>query len=522
VGIARAIDFRFPKDRVTAAGAGRDHTQPQSSGIRMSAHIKPVDGASFAYPELTLFIDGEWLGREGRKTQAVVNPATEEVLGQLPHATPADLDRALAAAQRSWGEWRALLPVQRAKILRKAADLMRARGEEIARTATLEMGKTLTETRIELQASAEVFDWYADEGRRAYGRVLPQRLAGQRMTIVKEPVGPVAAFAPWNFPLGNPARKIGAALAAGCTCILKPAEEAAGAALAVARALHDAGVPKGVLAIVFGVPHEISTHLLASPIIRKVSFTGSIPVGKQLTKLAADGMKRTTMELGGHAPVLVFDDIDVEKVLDACVAAKYRNAGQVCVSPTRFYVHESIYAKFAAGFAARAKALPVGDGMDEANRMGPLAHARRLPAVQGIIDEALTHGAKLLAGGKRIARKGFFFEPTVLADVPNSARIMNDEPFGPIAILNPFRDFDAVMAEANRLPFGLAAFGFTNNAQRVNLLGERLEAGMIGINSFQISVPEAPFGGVKESGHGSEEGIEGLDACLVTKFISQS
>jgi succinate-semialdehyde dehydrogenase/glutarate-semialdehyde dehydrogenase len=342
------------------------------------------------------------------------------------------------------------------------------------------------------------------------------------MTIVKEPVGPVAAFAPWNFPLGNPARKIGAALAAGCTCILKPAEEAAGAALAVARALHDAGVPKGVLAIVFGVPHEVSTHLLASPIIRKVSFTGSIPVGKQLTKLAADGMKRTTMELGGHAPVLVFDDIDVEKVLDACVGAKYRNAGQVCVSPTRFYVHEAIYAKFAAGFAARAKALPVGDGMDEANRMGPLAHARRLPAVQGIIDEALTHGARLLAGGKRMARKGFFFEPTVLADVPNSARIMNDEPFGPIAILNPFRDFDAVMAEANRLPYGLAAFGFTNNAQRVNLLGERLEAGMIGLNSFQISVPEAPFGGMKESGHGSEEGIEGLEACLVTKFISQS
>jgi len=488
----------------------------------MSAHVKPVAGSSSDYPELALFIDGEWLGREGRKTQAVVNPATEEVLGQLPHATPADLERALGAAQRSWGAWRGLLPVQRAKILRKAADLMRARGEEIARIATLEMGKTLNETRVELEASAEIFDWYADEGRRAYGRVLPQRLAGQRMTIVKEPVGPVAAFAPWNFPLGNPARKIGAALAAGCTCILKPAEEAAGSALAVARALHDAGLPKGVLAIVFGVPHEISTHLIGSPIIRKVSFTGSIPVGKQLTKLAADGMKRTTMELGGHAPVLVFEDVDVEKVLDACVGAKYRNAGQVCVSPTRFYVYESIYAHFAEGFAARANALTVGDGLDTATRMGPLAHARRLPAVQGIIDEALTHGARLLAGGKRIARKGFFFEPTVLADVPNSARIMNDEPFGPIAILNPFRDFDAVMAEANRLPYGLAAFGFTNNAQRVNLLGERLEAGMIGLNSFQISVPEAPFGGVKESGHGSEEGIEGLDACLITKFISQS
>jgi succinate-semialdehyde dehydrogenase/glutarate-semialdehyde dehydrogenase len=430
------------------------------------------------FPPLTLYIDGEWPGPDGRKSQPLVNPATEEVLGELPHATPADLDRALASAQRAWGEWRALLPVARGKILRKAADLMRARAEEIATIATLEMGKTIHETRIEVQMAAEVFDWYAEEGRRAYGRVLPQRLPGQRMTIVKEPVGPVAAFAPWNFPVGNPVRKIGAALAAGCTCILKPAEESAGTALAVARALHDAGLPKGVLAIVFGVPHEVSTHLIASPIIRKVSFTGSVPVGKQLVKLAADGMKRTTMELGGHAPVIVFDDVDVEKVLDACVTAKYRNAGQVCVSPTRFYVHESIYPRFAEGFAARARAMPVGDGIDEANRMGPLAHARRLPAVQGIIE--------------------------------------------PIAILNPFRDVDAVLAEANRLPFGLAAFGFTNNAQRVQLLGERIEAGMIGLNSFQISVPEAPFGGVKESGHGSEEGIEGLEACLVTKFISAS
>jgi succinate-semialdehyde dehydrogenase / glutarate-semialdehyde dehydrogenase len=487
----------------------------------MSANIKPSDAAS-PYPQLALFIDGEWLGAAGRKTQPVVNPATEEVLGQLPLASTADLDRALAAAQRAWPEWRALLPVQRGKILKKAADLIRARVEDIARIATLEEGKTLAEARIETLSSAEIFEWYGEEGRRAYGRVLPQRLPGQRMTIVKEPVGPVAAFAPWNFPVGNPARKIGAALAAGCTCILKPAEEAAGTALAVARALHDAGVPKGVLAIVFGVPHKVSMHLIASPIIRKVSFTGSVPVGKQLMKLAADGMKRTTMELGGHAPVIVFDDVDLEKTLDACVTAKYRNAGQVCVSPTRFYVQESIYAKFVEGFAARAKALVVGNGLEDTTKMGPLAHARRITAVQNIIDEALTHGARLMAGGKRLERKGFFFSPTVLADVPNSARIMNEEPFGPIAILNPFKDFDGVMVEANRLPYGLAAFGFTNNALRVNLLGERLEAGMIGINSFQISVPESPFGGVKESGHGSEEGIEGLDACLVTKFISQS
>src|SRR3954469_24534108 len=342
-------------------------TRPASIVAGMSA--LPTAAAATNYPQLTLFIDGEWLGVHGRKSQPVVNPATEEVLGQLPHASAADLDRALAAAQRAWGEWRALLPVARGKILKRAADLIRARAEDIARIATLEMGKSIHETRIEVQASAEIFDWYAEEGRRAYGRVLPQRLPGQRMTIVKEPVGPVAAFAPWNFPAGNPARKIGAALGAGCSCILKPAEEAAGTALAIARALADAGLPNGVLAIVFGVPHEISTHLIASPIIRKVSFTGSIPVGKQLVKLAADGMKRTTMELGGHAPVIVCEDIDIEKVLDACVAAKYRNAGQVCVSPTRFYVQESIYQRFAQGFAARAQALRVGDGLDEANRM---------------------------------------------------------------------------------------------------------------------------------------------------------
>ena len=413
----------------------------------MSANIKAAATAARTIRNSRCSSTASGWGRRAARSQPVINPATEEVLGQLPHASAADLDRALDAAQRAWGEWRALLPVQRGKILQKAADLMRARAEDIARIATLEMGKSIHETRIEVQASAEIFEWYAEEGRRAYGRVLPQRLPGQRMTIVKEPVGPVAAFAPWNFPAGNPARKIGAALAAGCSCILKPAEEAAGTALAIARALVDAGLPKGVLAIVFGVPHEVSTHLIASPIIRKVSFTGSIPVGKQLVKLAADGMKRTTMELGGHAPVLVFDDVDVEKVLDMPASRRSTATPARCASRRRASTCRSPSTSGSPKVSRRArKALPVGDGIDEANRMGPLAHARRLPAVQGIIDEALKHGARLLAGGKRIARKGFFFEPTVLADVPNSARIMNEEPFGPIAILNPFRDFDAVMA----------------------------------------------------------------------------
>jgi len=473
-----------------------------------------------------LFIGGEWVSGGGRKTQPVVNPATGETIGELPHASGEDLDRALEAAQQNFPKWRALAPHERGKILRKAADLMRERTEHIARIATIEEGKTLAEARWEVGLSADIFEWYAEEGRRAYGRVLPQRAPGVRMTVVKEPVGPVAAFAPWNFPIGNPARKIGAALGAGCTCILKPAEETPGSALEVARALVDAGLPKGVLSMVFGVPAFVSTHLISSPVIRAVHFTGSIPVGKQLMKLAADGMKRTTMELGGHGPVLVFDDVDVEQVLDLSVGAKYRNAGQVCVSPTRYYVHEKIYSRFVEGFTARAKALRVGDGLESSSQMGPMANPRRPQAMEMFIAEARAHGAKLGAGGAPLKvdgrANGFYYQPTVLSDVPNEARIMNEEPFGPVAILNPFNDFDSVMKQANRLPYGLAAYAFTRSSRTVNLLGEQLEAGMIGINSYQISVPESPFGGVKESGHGSEEGIEGLESCLVTKFITES
>jgi succinate-semialdehyde dehydrogenase/glutarate-semialdehyde dehydrogenase len=474
------------------------------------------------YPELYLLVDGERLGAAGRRTIPVLNPATGETLGQLPLASKADLDRALEATRKAWPVWRALGPQVRGKILHKAADLLRERSEAIAQLATIEEGKTLAETRIELNVSAEIFDWYAEEGRRAYGRVLPQRVAGMRMTVVKEPVGPVAGFAPWNFPLGNPARKLGSALGAGCSVILKPAEESPGSALAIAQSLIDAGVPPGVVQVVFGVPAEVSEHLISSPIIRAVHFTGSIPVGKQLTALAATHMKRTTMELGGHAPVLVFDDVDVDAVLDLAAGSKYRNAGQVCVSPTRFYVHESIYERFATGFAERVKKITVGNGLDASVRMGPLAHDRRLPAVSALIDDAVKSGARVLAGAQALPGPGYFYAPTVLADVPESSRIMNEEPFGPVAVLRPFREFDEVIAAANRLPYGLAAYAFTQNARRVNLLGEQVESGMLGINSFTIAMPEAPFGGVKESGHGSEEGIEGLDACLVTKFITES
>lgn len=474
------------------------------------------------YPEPQLLIAGEWVSAGNRRTQPVINPATGVTLGQLPHASSADLDRALDAAAEAFPKWRAVPAFERGRIMKRAADIMRERVDQIARLATLEMGKPLGEARLEVQRSADIFEWYGEEARRTYGRVLAPRAAGQRFLVTKEPVGPVAAFGPWNFPTGNPGRKLGAAIAAGCPVIMKPAEEAPCAALEIARCLLDAGVPKGVCSIVFGVPAEVSSHLLASKVIRKMSFTGSTRVGKQLAELAARNMIRTTMELGGHAPVLVFDDVDVEHVLDLSAAAKFRNAGQVCVSPTRFYVHESLYTRFVEGFAARAKALPVGDGMDEKNRMGPLAHAGRVPFLEPLMEDAVRCGAKVHAGGARRAGPGNFFEATILADVPSEARIMNEEPFGPVAMVNSFRTIEEAIAQANRLPYGLAAYAFTQSSKVANRVAAEIESGMVGINSFLISVPESPFGGVKDSGHGSEEGIEGLEACLVTKFVTEA
>jgi len=474
------------------------------------------------YPELHLLIGGEPRKGGSRGSEDVLNPATEGVLARLPHATAQDLDEALAAAERGFAAWRAVPPQERGRIIKRAADLMRERAADLARIATLESGKPLAETRIEAAMSADILEWYAEEGKRAYGRVLMSRAPGTRMSVRKEPVGPVAAFAPWNFPLGNPARKLGAAIAAGCSCILKPAEETPASGLAVAQALLDAGVNSDAISVVFGVPDTISRHLLASPIVRKLSFTGSVAVGKHLMKLAADSMKRTTMELGGHGPVLVFGDVDIERVLNESVAAKFRNAGQVCVSPTRFYVHESIHERFAAGFAERAREWRVGDGLADATQMGPLIHARRREAIEALVEDAEGQGCEVRAGGRRLNQPGYFFQPTVLANVPDNARIMNEEPFGPVAIVNPFSDTDAVIRAANRLPYGLAAFAFTRDLAIASRIGDALEAGMVGINTFRISVPDSPFGGIKESGHGSEEGIEGLEACLVTKFVSEA
>ncbi|MGE3868131.1 MAG: NAD-dependent succinate-semialdehyde dehydrogenase [Pseudorhodoplanes sp.] len=472
------------------------------------------------YDTLQLFIDGEWIDPGKRRTQPVINPATGESIGTLPHATNDDLDRAIAAAEKGFALWRRTSPYDRSKVLRKAADLMRERVEHIATQLTLEEGKTIGEARIEVLASADTFDWYAEEGRRSYGRIVPTRVPGQRHLVMKEPVGVVAAFTPWNFPALTPARKMAGALGAGCSCILKPAEETPSTPLAMARALADAGLPAGVLNIVFGVPSEVSRYLIASPAIRKITFTGSTAVGKELVKLAADGMKRTTMELGGHAPVIVFDDVDPIKVAAACVPFKFRNSGQVCISPTRFYVHEAVHDKFVDAFTDMAKALKIGNGLDADSKMGPLANGRRIEAMDRLIADARGHGAGLRTGGERAGNAGNFWQPTVLTDVPNDARMMNEEPFGAVAIINRFKDFDEMVGQANRLPYGLAAYAFTQSNHNAAAIGEALESGMVGINNFMISMPEAPFGGVKESGHGSEGGIEGLEAYLSTKLVS--
>ncbi|GAA4765068.1 NAD-dependent succinate-semialdehyde dehydrogenase [Stakelama sediminis] len=471
--------------------------------------------------DLRLFLDGAWQAGEGRDTAPVINPATGNTLAELPLATAADLDTALAAADRGFRTWRDTDVNRRAAILHKAAALMRERTEAIATLMTREQGKVIAESRSEVTASAQLFDYYAEEAKRAYGRVLV-RPTGQRSMVLPQPVGPVAAFSPWNFPLYLMAKKVAPALAAGCSVIAKPAEETPGCTSALMRCLADAGLPGDAAQLVFGVPDQVSRHLIGSDVIRHISFTGSVPVGKHLLKLAAEGVKRTTMELGGHAPVLIFADCDLDATLDKVVPQKFRNAGQVCVSPTRFYVEEPIYEAFVKGFAERTAKVRTGDGMDSANAMGPLANTRRPDAIEALVRDAAAKGARIAAGGEREGNQGFFFKPTLLADVPLEADIMNSEPFGPVAVTRPFHDMEEAIEQANRLPYGLAAFAFTESGRRANILGDAIEAGMVGINTFAIGGADTPFGGVKLSGFGSEGGPEGLAAYQVTKAVHQA
>jgi len=474
------------------------------------------------YTDLALYIGGAWRNGDGRQGEDVINPATEKPLARLPHASASDLDEALEAAQKGFALWRATSAYDRAKVLRKAAGLVRERAEPIARIMTQEQGKVLGEARVEVLVTADIIEWFAEEGRRAYGRIIPGRAKGTRQIVVQEPVGVVAAFTPWNFPTLTPARKIGASLAAGCSIIIKPSEETPGSCVELVRCFIDAGVPAGVLNLVFGVPAKVSEHLIASDIVRKISFTGSVPVGKHLAGLAAKGMKRATMELGGHSPVVVFADADPEKTADTIAAFKYRNAGQVCISPTRFYVQEPVYDRFLKRFTEFANAVKLGDGLEQGVTMGPLANARRLDAMEAIVNDSKSRGGKIVTGGKRGGNQGYFFEPTVITDLPDDCKLMTQEPFGPIAPVVPFKSFDEVVARANSLPFGLAAYAFTSSAQTANAIGDALESGMVGVNSVAISTPETPFGGVKNSGYGHEGGIEGMEAYMVRKFISQA
>ncbi len=471
------------------------------------------------YPDLHLYIDGEW--RKTADDLPVVNPATEDEIGRLPHADQSDLDDALTAAENGFRAWRQVAPVERANVLLKAAALMRERQDEIATAITTEHGKPFPQARLEVIRGCEFFEWDAGEATRTYGRVIPSA-QGVRYVVHHQPIGIVAAFSPWNFPMSQPCRKVAGAIAAGCSIILKAAEETPAGALHIARALHDAGLPPGVLNMVFGTPAEISNYLIRQEPVRLVAFTGSTGVGRRLTTLASEFMTPVLMELGGHAPVIVCEDTDVEAAAISGAVRKMRNAGQVCTSPTRFFVHERIFDEFTDVFVRRAAATIVGNGFEPGVEMGPLANERRPPALASLVEDAVARGAELRTGGSRWGDKGYFFEPTVLANVPDDAEVMQEEPFGPLAVINPIGSLDEGIAMANSVPYGLAAYGFTNRSDYADRMVEGIEAGNVSINTLEASLPETPFGGVKSSGYGREGGTEGLHNYMTVKNVSHS
>jgi succinate-semialdehyde dehydrogenase / glutarate-semialdehyde dehydrogenase len=468
--------------------------------------------------KLDLYIGGAWVAASSTEVLEAVNPATGEVLAHVPVATPADLDAAAASATAGFAVWRKTSPAERCTIILRAAGLLRERLETIAVVMSSEQGKPLQEARAEVLRAAELIEWAAEEGRRTYGQTVPAP-DGTRYLTFWEPIGPVLALTPWNFPLVSPARKVGSSLAAGCSCILKPSEITPLSATELVRAFADAGLPAGVLNLVLGNPAPISRHLLEHDAVRAVTFTGSVPVGKSLCKQAGRLMKPALMELGGHSPVIIFDDVDVEIIAKAAVAAKFRNAGQICTSPTRFYVHANIYDAFVDTFSRHAAALRLDAKGEGAGVMGPVVSERRCQALLDLIDDARAKGARVMAGGKARAGAGFFLEPTVLADVPGSARIMSEEPFGPVAVFNRFTEVEEVLAAANGLPFGLAAYLFTADLKVARRVSHGLECGIVGVNSFSGSNPETPFGGNKDSGHGREGGTEGVREYMTLKFI---
>jgi succinate-semialdehyde dehydrogenase/glutarate-semialdehyde dehydrogenase len=473
------------------------------------------------YTDTLLHIDGHWRAGGSAHTQPVVNPATEAVIGTVAHADRSDLDEALAAAERGFRAWSQVSANERYKLLRTAADAVRRDYKEIGRLMTLEQGKTLPESQGEAYFAGDLIDWFAEEARRTYGREIPSRATGIRQITIKEPVGPVAAFTPWNFPLNQAVRKISGALAAGCSIILKGPEETPASCAALVKAFVDAGLPEGVLNLVYGVPAEISAYLIPHPVIKKVTFTGSTAVGKHLASLAGLHMKRATMELGGHAPVIVCDDADIENAVRVLADNKFRNAGQACISPTRFLVQSGVLEEFTRRFVETAEAMVVGDGLDEKTDMGPLANDRRLVAVQDFVADAVALGATVETGGERLGDTGYFYKPTVLTNVPLEAKLMNEEPFGPVAAIAPFETLDKAIAEANRLGYGLAAYAYTGSLRTAETLKARVETGMLAINHHGMALPEVPFGGIKDSGYGTEGGADAIEAYLNTKFVTQ-
>ena len=473
------------------------------------------------YPNTQLFIAGQWLDAADGRTLAVHNPATGKEIGRVAHAGKADLDKALAAAQKGFETWRDMTAVARNQIMRKAAGLMRERAAAIGAVLTQEQGKPLAEAKGEAMAAADIIEWFADESLRIYGRIVPSRFnLNVRQMVVKDPVGPVAAFTPWNFPINQVVRKVAAALSAGCSMLVKAPEDTPAGPAALIQAFADAGLPPGVLGLVYGNPAEISSYLIPHPIIRKITFTGSTPVGKQLAALAGQHMKRVTMELGGHAPVIVCEDADIALAVKSAGAAKFRNAGQVCISPTRFLVHNSIKKEFAEAFTNYASGLKVGDGSLEGTQMGPLANPRRLTAMAEFTQDAVKHGATVMSGGARIGDTGNFWQPTILSDVPLEARVFNDEPFGPMAAIRGFDKLEDAIGEANRLPFGLAGYAFTKSLKNADLLARKVEVGMLWMNMPAMPSAEMPFGGVKDSGYGSEGGPEAVEAYLNVRSVS--
>lgn len=474
-----------------------------------------------SYPDTQLFIAGEWRRSISGRTIPVLDPATHEVIGSVAHAGVDDLDLALDAVDRGFRDWSDRSALDRSRILRQAATFLRDRADVIAPLLSREQGKPLAQAKIEINASADITDWFAEEARRSYGRIIPPRDPRVTQFAFRRPVGPVAAFSPWNFPIAQVVRKLAAGLAVGCTMIVKAPEETPASPAELIRAFLDAGVPGDALALVFGDPAQISEHLISHPVIRKITFTGSTVVGKKLAALAGAHMKRATMELGGHAPTMIFRDADLDAAVQVTATAKFRNAGQVCVAPTRFLVEDEIARGFTDRLADHASSLVVGPGLEPGVQMGPLANERRLSAMEMLVADALDKGAKVVVGGKRIGNRGNFFEPTVLADVPTDAMIMNEEPFGPIAIVNRVNGLDAMIGEANRLPYGLASYAFTGSDSTARALARSVRAGMLTINHNGLAIPEVPFGGIMDSGYGNEGGSEAIDCYLDTRFVTQ-